>query len=271
MALIKNVTTGVGIAAALLVVGVTDATALAIRDAQVSGGVISVVGTQAAPYASISWEGAIVATSNRRGSFSFTSIVLPMDCVGTLSDGMSTIEVVLAGCRGGQAVLLATGQVTSYASGDDGSIQAGAALSYSDNGDGTVTDNSTGLTWEKKTDANVNVNYTWQGALAYVAELNAMNGGTGFGGHNDWRLPNIRELLSIVDYGRSNPPIHPAFGPTRGISNYAAYWSSTSWVGYQPEYGAWAVEFADSYANPLGVLIFGKSSALHVRAVRGGV
>ncbi len=271
MALIKDLATGVGVAAAVLVVGVTEAAALAVRDAQVSGGVISVVGTQAAPYASISWEGVVVTTASRRGSFSFTSVALPMDCVGTLSDGSSTIEVALAGCRGGPAVLLATGQVTSYAAGDDGSVLAGAALSYRDNGDGTVTDNSTGLTWEKKTDANVDLNYSWQGGLTYIAELNAMNGGAGFGGHNDWRLPNIRELLSIVDYSRSNPPIHPAFGPTRGISNYSAYWSSTSWVGYQPESHAWAVEFADSYTNLVGALILGKGSFLHVRAVRGGV
>jgi hypothetical protein len=271
MALIRKLSTVAGATAALLVVGVTDAAALAVRDAQVAGGAINIVGTQAAPYASISWEGVPVTTATRRGSFSFTSIVLPMDCVGTLSDGTSTLEVVLAGCRSGQAVLVATGQVTSYAPGDDGSVLAGAALSYTDNGNGTVTDNSTGLTWEKKTDANVDVNYSWQGALAYVAELNAMNGGAGFAGHNDWRLPNIKELLSIVDYGRSNPPIHPAFGPTRGISNYAAYWSSTSWVGFQPEYSAWAVEFADSYTNALGVLIFGKTSALHARAVRGGL
>jgi hypothetical protein len=50
------------------------------------------------------------------------------------------------------------------------------------------------------TNANVNNNYTWQGALEYVNELNAMNGGAGFAGHNDWRLPNIREPLRIVDY-----------------------------------------------------------------------
>jgi Protein of unknown function (DUF1566) len=255
----------------LLALAAVEASAQVIKDAKVSGGVISVAGTQATPYAPISWEGVDVTTANRRGSFAFTSTALPLDCVGTLSDGVSTIEVALAGCVGGAAALQATGQTISYASGDDGAIRAGAALSYTDNADGTVTDNSTGLTWEKKTDANVNVNYTWQGALAYVAELNAMNGGAGFAGHTDWRLPNIRELLSIVDYSRSNPPIHPVFGPTRGISNYAAYWSSTSWVGYQPEFSAWAVEFADSYTNAVGVLVFGKSSALHARAVRGGL
>ena len=245
------------------------ASAQVVKDAKVVDGVVSVTGTQVSPYAAISWEGTAVTTANRRGSFAFTSTVLPVDCVGTLSDGTTTMEVVLAGCFGGQAALQATGQTISYAPGDDGSVHAGAALRYTDNGDGTVTDNSTGLTWEKKTEANVNVNYTWQGALAYVAELNAMNAGAGFAGHNDWRLPNIRELLSTVDYSRSNPPIHPAFGPTRGISNYAAYWSSTSWAGYQLEGSAWAVEFADSYSNPIHVMAFGKSSALRARAVRG--
>src|SRR5438094_9253656 len=44
----------------------------------------------------------------------------------------------------------ATGQTMSFQSGDDGAIQAGAPLSYTDNGDGTITDNNTGLVWEKK-------------------------------------------------------------------------------------------------------------------------
>jgi hypothetical protein len=45
---------------------------------------------------------------------------------------------------------------------------------------------------------NVNTNYNWQGALDYVAALNAMNGGAGFAGRCDWRLRNIMELPSIV-------------------------------------------------------------------------
>jgi hypothetical protein len=257
-------------AAAVLVAAIgVDASAQVIKDAKVSAGVVTVTGAQATPYATIAWEGVAVTTANKRGGFSFTSTVLPQDCVGTLSVGTSTIDVALALCLAGAAAVPATGQTISYAPGDDGAIRAGAALSYTDNGDGTVTDNSTGLTWEKKTDANVDINYTWQGALDYVVSLNAMNGGAGFAGHNDWRLPNIKELLSTLDYSRSNPPIDPAYGPTRGVSNFAAYWSSTSWAGYLPEGNAWAVEFADRYSNPYGVLIFGKGSALHARAVRG--
>lgn len=257
--------------AALLALSVVDAHAIVVKDAQVSGGVVKVSGSQAVPFAPIVWEGVEVATANRRGAFSFSSTVLPMDCVGTLTDGTSTVDVTLASCFGVTTGLPATGQTTSFAIGDDGAIRAGAALNYTDNGDGTVTDNNTGLVWEKKTDANVNLNFTWQGALDYVAELNAMNGGAGFAGHNDWRLPNMRELLSIVDYSRSNPSIHPVFGPTKGVLNFVAYWSSTSWAAFFPESNAWAVDFADGYGNPGGTLAFGKSSALRVRAVRGGL
>ena len=270
MVLIRRVFRSGVLAIAGLTLAAAEGAAQVVKSAEVSGGVISVTGTQAAPYAPITWEGVEVTTANRRGSFAFASTVLPLDCVGTLGDGQSTIDVAVAGCFGAPSAVQATGQTISYAAGDDGALRIGAALSYTDNGDGTVTDNSTGLMWEKKTDANVDVNFTWQGALAYVAELNAMNGGAGFAGHNDWRLPNIRELLSTVDYGRSNPPINPAFGPTRGISNYSAYWSSTTWAGYQPGGSAWAVEFADTYTNPIGVLVFGHTSALHARAVRGG-
>ena len=145
-----------------------------------------------------------------------------------------------------------------------------ASLSYRDNGDGTVTDVRAGLTWEKKTDLNVNNVYSWDDAFAYVAELNAMNGGAGFAGHDDWRVPDVRELLSIVDYGRANPSIHPTFGPTAGVLTFVMYWTSTSWAGYQPEYNAWAVNFRDSSTDLAGMLPFGKASFNRVRAVRGG-
>jgi len=120
----------------------------------------------------------------------------------------------------------ATGQTTSHTAGDDGAIKAGAALSYTDNGDGKITDNNTKLMWEKKDQAgglhDVGNKYPWAGLCTpsaaecstdadwgggtcnagepmtifqWLAQLN----GAGFAGHTDWRVPNVKELQSIVD------------------------------------------------------------------------
>jgi hypothetical protein len=261
---------GVVATGAVVLAGAAPAYALSAKASLVNGAV-SVSGGQAVKSTPISWEGAVVTTANKGGTFMFVSTYVPADCIGTVSDGSTSIEVRVEGCSGSITGLPGTGQVTSYAPGDDADVAAGGTLNYRDNGDGTVTDVRTGLTWEKKTDANVNEVHSWQGAFAYVAQLNAMNGGVGFAGHNDWRVPNVRELLSIVDYGRGNPSIHPIFGPTSGVLNFVMYWSSTSWAGYQPEYNAWAVNFRDSLADLPGMLPFGKSSANRVRAVRGGL
>ena len=252
-------------AVAALAVGVVPAHALAVR-ATLSGGAISVNGTQAAKSATISWEGAVVTTANKGGSFAFTTTVVPTDCIGTLNDGTSTVEVRIDGCSTVTTGLPGTGQLISYAAGDDGNVRAGGALSYTDNGDATVTDNRTGLVWEKKTDANVNAQYTWQEAFDYVAALNAMNGGGGFAGHNDWRLPNAKELQSILDYGRVQPMIDPIFGPTIGVrEEHVYYWTSTSYAAAFPEFVAWGFDFDDGDAIP-----FNKGGYLAVRAVRGG-
>ena len=256
-----------GVAAAMLVI-TTAAPAYALgAKASIVGGLVNVSGGQAAKSAPVFWEGIAVGTANKGGNFAFTTTVIPADCVGTVSDGTSSIEVSIEGCSSATTRLLGTGQTSSYAPGDDGAVRAGGALSYTDNGDGTVTDNRTGLTWEKKTDDNVRTNYTWQAAFEYVAALNAAN----FAGHSDWRLPNVRELMSIIDYGRSNPSIDPIFGPTSGNTNFVTYWSSTSWAAYNPAGNAWGVEFRDAYDNLIGALPMGKSSYLRVRAVRGGL
>jgi hypothetical protein len=60
---------------------------------------------------------------------------------------------------------------------------------------------------------------TWCDALRYSDQL-------GLGGHNDWRVPNIRKLLSIVDYGRFFPATDPIF---LGIDD-GVHWSSTTWT-----------------------------------------
>jgi hypothetical protein len=88
--------------------------------------------------------------------------------------------------------------------------QAGATLDYTDNGDGTITDNDTGLQWEKKSDDGTihdkDNTYTWEDAFAvHVATLNAEE----FAGHTDWRLPNVgdaehRELRELQTGGISS-------------------------------------------------------------------
>jgi len=102
---------------------------------------------------------------------------------------------------------------------------------FTDNGDQTVTDKATGLMWSKN-DSGSGMN--WQEALAYAQTKNTQD----YLGHNDWRLPNAKELQGIVDYSRSpdttsSAAISPLFTCT-GITNeagkadYPFYWTSTT-------------------------------------------
>jgi hypothetical protein len=90
---------------------------------------------------------------------------------------------------------------------------------FTDNGDGTVTDNLTQLMWQKNPAASA---LTWEQALS-TAE------GLGLAGFEDWRLPNIKELYSIHDPARTNPAADPVFGLQPG----GKYWASTSIPGQQ--------------------------------------
>ena len=161
----------------------------------------------------------------------------------------------------------------------------GPAHSYTSLGDETmIQDNVTGLIWEMKTAKNGAANYadphdadntyTWcdtepttnggnQGACGTndtMDFLAALNAGAGFGSHTDWRLPTIKELVTLVDWGRVNPSIDPLFATT---TQPLYYWSSTTFATYTA--GAWLVNFG--YGNDYADL---KSSGYYVRAVRGG-
>ncbi len=127
---------------------------------------------------------------------------------------------------------------------------------FFDNGDGTVTDTRTGLTWEQKTDdgglRDKDNNYTWKEALDYCEALD-------LGGHTDWRLPTIRELGSLVDLSRWNSSIDTEFFPNTRASYY---WSSTTFVDFSD--GAWSVDFNDGNGSSNY-----KLNDSYVRAVRG--
>jgi len=132
-----------------------------------------------------------------------------------------------------------TGQTTSYGAGDDGELQVGLAWPtprFVDNGDQTVTDKLTGLIWAKDAnlitsrdpsfDADGDGKVTFQSALDYIQKLNSEN----YQGHSDWRLPNIKELLSLVHRGESDTAI---WLNGQGFSNVEpdSYWSSSSEIG----------------------------------------
>lgn len=93
------------------------------------------------------------------------------------------------------------------------------AADFSNNGDGTVTDMTTGLMWQQSDD---NIIRTWQQSLDYC-------NGLSFAGKNDWRLPNIKELESIVDDTVSGPAINTIYFPVTNVSYSSYYWSSTSY------------------------------------------
>jgi len=118
---------------------------------------------------------------------------------------------------------------------------------FADNGNGTITDATTGLMWSKADSAKP---MNWQDALAWVAAKNASN----HLGHNDWRLPNVKELQVLLDYSRApdttkSPAINPLFQSTQitneaGQVDWPAYWSSTTHVNWTGKPGRYA-----SYVN----------------------
>jgi hypothetical protein len=156
-------------------------------------------------------------------------------------------------------------------SGQDGELQKGLARSYVDNGDGTITDTQTGLMWEKQSDDgsihDQDTTYIWGNGLGVkVATLNSTN----FAGYNDWRLPNVNELQSLIDYATVLPAVDAAFNggciPTCAVTTCSCtsasfYWTSTSSTNNSSD--AWVVDF-----NVGGLSPESKVTNYAVRAVR---
>ncbi len=152
--------------------------------------------------------------------------------------------------------------ITCAGTGQDGDIRAGVAWPnprFTDNGDQTVTDNLTGLIWTK--DANL-VRYgtlNWQNALDYIASLNEAN----YLGHNDWRLPNVVELESMVnaDLSRDTYTWLNSNGFINAYGGY--YWSSST-----PADRTNCAMIVSLYVGNVAVLA--KSHDAHVWPVRSG-
>jgi hypothetical protein len=121
---------------------------------------------------------------------------------------------------------------------------------FQDNGNGTVTDEMTGLMWQ----ADETLPLNWKQALAYCGKLE-------LGGLTDWRLPTIKELSTLVDESNINPAIDTAFFPATGS---APYWTSTTFNGH-PGF-AWYVRFDNGLEYNGGY----KGRRYFIRAVRGG-
>jgi hypothetical protein len=162
---------------------------------------------------------------------------------------------------------------------------------YVDNGGLTVTDNQTGLMWEKKFDPSVpiichmgdsscspdpihNMNnvYSWSTSgtapdgklfteflMALNLDQSANSSTICFANHCDWRVPNVVELQTILTCGSGPPCIDPVLGPTQAD----AYWSSSS-LG-SGTISAWYVYFNNGSVDQNG-----KFREFYARAVRGG-
>lgn len=201
----------------------------------------------------------------------------------TCAADLATCQADLATCQSEAGGVIKTGLTTCYdetgaaiacaGTGQDGEQQRGVARSYTDNGDGTITDNRTQLVWEKLSrDGSIhdrNTTYSWANAFAKVAALNTAV----FGGHNDWRLPNVNELQTLSNYGQTNPAVGVEFNTactigctvlTCSCSGSNDYWTSTPIVAL-PGF-VYSIYAGAGFINATPAA----GSNILVRAVRGG-
>lgn len=127
-------------------------------------------------------------------------------------------------------------------------IMIGISLSFASE---ILNDSKTGLTWQDNSSVK-ETKMTWQDAKSYCSELN-------LGGYSDWRLPNIKELQSIVNISRYKPAIKKGF---KYVNTSDYYWSSSVYVSYTKF--AWIVGFKFGGTN-----YDGKTHKYFVRCVRG--
>jgi len=200
----------------------------------------------------------------------------PNPTMHTLEDIYNAVTV---GCPR-EALVEKTGQTTSYRTGDDGDKEAGESWPnprFTDNSDGTVTDNLTGLIWLKQADYNSIASggqtgtANWNTAVDFCKELKDGDCGlTDSSSAGEWRLPNVKELQSLIHYEYDTPAVPNTAGTgqltpddpfTEVQSDY--YWSSTTYSASTSS--SWSVRMSDGRINGGN-----KSGTCYVWPVRGG-
>lgn len=142
--------------------------------------------------------------------------------------------------------------------------QATPDIQLTDNGDGTISDLSSGLMWtqcsvgqtaQQAQCSGTATQLTWGQALLIPGEFNLDEG---YAGHNNWRLPNIKELRSLAEEACADPAINPTLFPH---TESDLYWSSTASADAPTT--SWGVHFDDGRS-----VVSDRSNSNYVRLVR---
>jgi hypothetical protein len=146
-------------------------------------------------------------------------------------------------------------EISCTGTGQDGEYQKGVTWPsprFTGNGTGVITDTLTRLMWAEN--ANLDGTKTWNNAIDYC-------NGLSLGGYTDWRLPNVRELFSLIDVSQYIPAL-PSGHPFDKVQSYY-YWSSTTYASYTSY--AW---YVDLYYGDVDSV--DKANTYYVWPVRGG-
>jgi hypothetical protein len=207
----------------------------------------------------------------KRGALliAFANFVLLLCGTAALSEAFTLPDTGQTKCYQGVSPYA---EIPCSGTGQDGAYTINP-MSFTDNVNGTVMDNNTGLMWQKEDDGNT---YNWyQAAGVYDATYNSSSqnvcGALNLDGYGDWRLPSKKELITIVDYSfpYPGPSINMTYFPNTKSSDY---WSFTTYAGTYPGYPniAWNVRFYDGavYFYLGSVVDSGKGYNMYVRCVR---
>jgi hypothetical protein len=225
-----------------------------------SNGILTWTNVDTSLFYTVEWKQSLTATNSWLGGY--TSL---QDVKSTSDTISATVPVFYRvwGCSNRvrfPALVPHSGQTNSWAKQDDrdwatnGIGTPWPVPRFADHGDGTVTDNLTGLMWSKDARLAGGQIGPWTNAIAFCDSLS-------LGGYSDWRMPNIRELFTLVDFSQSYPAL-PSDHPFQNVRTF--YWASTTVAGSDND--TWLLIISDGRVDDGG----SKTGTLDLWPVRGG-